>query len=95
MRQHTKIPGLRITTDVSGGEQEDTFMNATLQGTRDGKFDFSIATYIEIPDEVAARGEEAIATHIDNVLGDRLGDGVEFDVQVGISTHAERTAHTP
>lgn len=83
MKVHEDIPGLRITTGVDGDTQISSFQNATLQSTPDYKLDFSVATFIDIPADIAKLGEEAVANHLAFLLGDRLGDGVRFQVQVG------------
>lgn len=83
MKTHVDTRDLHIVTGVNGDDQMGSFQNATLQSTPDYKLDYSISTHVDIPPDIARRGEEAVANHLAFVLGDRLGDGVRFRVQVG------------
>lgn len=81
--------GVKVVTGVNEIEQERLFANATLQ--RAGKMiAVSIATYVEIPEEVAFAGEDAVARFLARELSAvaRNAQSIEFDVRVGLSEEA-------
>lgn len=78
------MSGLEIETGVCGNDQEGSFMNATLQSH--GELEFSIATYVSVPDEITSEGE--LQSYLTLLLGGLLyrADGkspVSFEVQLG------------
>lgn len=74
-----------IQTRVSERTQQYEFQNSTLQGTGDGRFAFSVATFIEgLP---SVDQQEHLAAVIREVL-DRMSEAakpanVSFEVQIG------------
>ena len=75
-----------ITYGVEGDEQRTAFENSTLQSTDDEQVDYSIATYVKIPDSIAAGGEKVIGQWLQNFLGGMSyisGSIVTFEVQIG------------
>lgn len=82
-------PAVVIEFGVPEDEQEGSFMNSTLQGAGDD-LAFSVATEVEVPPEIAARGEGAVGVYLRSVLDAAAGvvSGVRFHVQMGPSREA-------
>ena len=78
------IPEVSIESGISSGEQESSFMNATLQSAG-VTFAISVATNVDIPDYVLSKGEAAIAGYLEDLLSRAatLVPGLSFDVKVG------------
>ena len=72
---------LEIKIGIPETVQESSFANATLQGP--GSVAFSIATYVEITTEVAAKGQRAVAAFLREKLTPIATNGVTFVVQIG------------
>lgn len=70
-----------VVSGVSGADQEDLFPEATRQGG-DGVV-FSVATYIEVPAEVTAEGDVAVAHHLAGIFRALTMNGVRFEAYVG------------
>lgn len=83
---------VNIATGIPEDEQESSFMNATLQGAGPG-IAFSIATKLDIPDEIISKGEAMVATYISQTLETAAAGapGLHFEVQLGLSRDAKRT----
>ena len=64
--------------------QESTFMNATLQGLGNG-IAISIATFLNVPDEVTVKGEADTKLYIKEMLSKAAENipGLTFEVQIG------------
>lgn len=73
---------LLIETGVSGGEQESDWANGTLQGVYETR-EFTIHTYLAVPEDILEAGDRETATYIYNVLGLIEIDGLRFEVRVG------------
>lgn len=78
-----------VTADISEAEQERCFMNATLQGNK--KISFSIATHVEVPDDVYDKGQKEVVQYLKDVLGMLAiaAPMVTYEVQVGPARGAE------
>ena len=88
--------GVNVVTGIDEHDQELKFTNSTLQNA--GKMvSFSVATYVEIPEEIAFSGEDAVAAFLAAQLSkaNRNVPCLEFDVQVGLSKDAvkQRTSN--
>lgn len=75
-------PRLYIETGISGGEQESNWMNGTLQGNYETT-EFTVHTYIDVPPDVLAEGEQETAQFLCRVLRDLDLTGVRFEIRVG------------
>jgi len=77
-------PLVQVREGVSAGEQESSFMNATLQDAGEAT-SFSVATKLEIPEYVISKGEAAIAGYISGALGRASSSvsGLSFEVEIG------------
>lgn len=83
------VPSVEVERNVSEDEQIESFANATLQHSTDGRWAVSIATYLEIP-EFASENQGHVVEYIKALLGsaaENAGDpGVLiFDVKLGRS----------
>lgn len=74
---------LWIEDGISAGDQESSFMNATLQDVADYDLSFSVATHIGIPADVT--DEERLRNYLAMILQrvTDLGLGIAFEVQLG------------
>jgi hypothetical protein len=74
--------GVSLLLGVSADDQRGSFQNATMQG---GAAAFSIATHIDVPVDVAAGREAAIAEYVQGTLDAavKASPALSFDVQVG------------
>ena len=82
---------VQVELDASEYDQEGSFMNATLQSAGEAVA-MSIATSLEVPVDVIARGQQAIAEYVQTVLSAAAGscNGLNFEVQIGPSREAMR-----
>lgn len=75
---------MKIETGIDEGQQESSFMNATLQDAgKNTGLAMSISTTMDIPDHIAAQGEERIAAYISFTLKQFESHGLKFHVQLG------------
>jgi hypothetical protein len=74
---------VKITTGVPEEDQRSSFQNATLQGA--GNIAFSVSTRIEVPEEVAKRGGDAVNAFVREALELAAGasPAISFEVQSG------------
>lgn len=86
-------PAVEIATGIDESEQEGSFQNATLQGVVN-LFAMSIAANLEVPDEVADNGQEAVGTYVREALSRAAREvpGLSFTVQIGRSREQEENA---
>lgn len=77
---------VKIEKNCSEADQEGSFMNATLQGAGD-KIAFSIATYVSVPKNIYAKGENEVAAYLMQQLSAAAdaASGLKFSVQIGTS----------
>lgn len=77
---------VKIDRGVSEEAQEGSFMNATLQDAGGGMA-MSIATTLQVPEHIAAEGEEAVAKYVQNTLvhAGSTSSRLRFHVQIGPS----------
>lgn len=84
-----------IETGCDEEGQQSSFMNATLQGAGP-MIAFSVATELDIPGSVSENGEQAVAEYLREALTVAAKAaakyGLTFDVQVGPSREASKTA---
>lgn len=76
----TSAERVNIETGISEGDQQDTFQNATLQGS--DEIAFSIATFVKVPKDYS---EEQVEQFLRDVLT-RVTDcapEISFEVQIG------------
>jgi hypothetical protein len=79
-----------VEAGIPEDDQQGSFQNATLQGAGDN-LAFSIATHLDIPDEIAREGEGAVASYITEQMARVAAAGVpglRFTVQIGASRDA-------
>lgn len=73
---------LNIERDISGGDQQDSFQNATLQDGPPG-FEFSIAVHVDIP-MIGVYDQETLAHFLERTFAPVSNDPrVEINVQMG------------
>ena len=71
---------IKITQGIDEGDQETSFMNATLQGW--GEVAFSIATTVKVPNSMKDDPEK-VAQWIESALNPFDSGVVDFEVQIG------------
>ena len=80
-----------LRTGQDEGTQISSFQNATFQRAGEN-LALSIATTIQVPDEVVAQGEAAVATWVEDALWQAAsavkGKALTFEVHVGPSDEA-------
>ncbi len=69
-----------VRTGIDEGMQECSFQNATLQGS--GKVAYSIATWVKVPPDVVAGGQDAVAAYLRGLLTGAPAEAT-FDIEVG------------
>lgn len=77
---------LRIEGGIYGGDQESSFMNATLQAvgmTHGGSpvLDMSIAVHVDVPQEVA-HNEEKLHDYLQRLFRPLLDDNKNVSVEI-------------
>ncbi len=70
-----------IRKDVEEEDQREMFQNATLQG--EAAIAFSIATFVKVPSEVYAQGQDAVAGYLHTLLGEREPANVTYEIEIG------------
>lgn len=83
---------VEISTGIDESAQTSNFMNATLQGVGE-QHAMSIEARIDIPDEIAAQGQDVLAEYVRDSLSRaaRKVPGLRFTVQIGRSLDQERS----
>ena len=77
---------VKMDRGVSEEAQEGGLMNATLQDAGGG-IAMSIATTLQVPEHIAAEGEESVAKFVQNTLvfAGSTSSRLRFHVQIGPS----------
>lgn len=83
-RPEAAMSRVQVETGWTGDDQEGSFMNATLQSVSGGKFEFSIAMFIDLPPH---NSEEELATTLTSMLSHIAAryPQVSFDVKLGLA----------
>lgn len=81
---------VKIETGLSEGDQQSSFQNATLQGAGD-RLAFSVATEMDIPEDVSSQGEIAVADYLREQFSKATAvvPNLRFDIQLGVSHAVE------
>jgi len=78
---------MKIRKGVTGDEQMANFMNATLQCGGSNKVEFSIATFIELPDGLKDADEVAVEAYLISVFEliekNFKEAGLTFEAEIG------------
>ena len=76
---------MKIQKGICGDDQLDNFTNSTLQSGGSKRVEFSIATFLEIPEEFESASEDDLAQYIEGLLEEveRRFSGLSFEVQIG------------
>ncbi len=83
-----------VETGIDGQTQRTAFQNATLSGPFGG-CDVSVAVFPVVPEDVAARGQTAIAAHLKTTLDVLAAAGWDVEMQIGPSECPDREGEPP